>query len=104
MKRVLVTGATGFIGRHTVAQLSALGYKVHLVSRTAAAPDIGQPLIYQHRCDVMDVQQHAKLLREIRPSHLLHFAWCTTPGEYWTSTDNIAWVQCSLSLLQQFVE
>src|SRR5207302_5349504 len=35
-KRVLVTGADGFIGRHLVAYLAARGYKVIAASRTAS--------------------------------------------------------------------
>jgi nucleoside-diphosphate-sugar epimerase len=104
MKRILVTGGTGFIGRYTVAQLLALGYEVHLVSRRPPAIRSGEPLLHHHSCDILDLQQQSNLLREVRPSHLMHFAWCTTPGEYWTSTENIAWAQFSLALLQHFVE
>ena len=32
MKRVLLTGATGFVGRNAIAPLVAKGYEVHAVS------------------------------------------------------------------------
>jgi uncharacterized protein YbjT (DUF2867 family) len=32
MKRVLLTGASGFIGKHCIAPLKARGYDVHAVS------------------------------------------------------------------------
>ena len=35
MSRVLVTGAGGFIGRHTLRPLSVAGYEVHAVSSRA---------------------------------------------------------------------
>jgi len=34
---------------------------------------------------------------------LLHLAWYTQPRAYWTSLENIRWVQASLGLLQAFV-
>ncbi len=36
--RVLVTGATGFIGGHLVRRLSTLGAQVHAVSRRPPTP------------------------------------------------------------------
>jgi nucleoside-diphosphate-sugar epimerase len=33
---------------------------------------------------------------------LLHLAWYTVPGRYWTSAENLRWVQSSLGLLQAF--
>jgi nucleoside-diphosphate-sugar epimerase len=41
---------------------------------------------------------------EVQPAHLLHFAWFTTPGEYWTARENLDWVWASLDLLQAFEE
>ena len=35
MKRVLVTGASGFIGRHALAPLAARGFEVIALSRDA---------------------------------------------------------------------
>lgn len=104
MKRVLITGGTGFIGRQAIPKLLALGYEVHLASRTPPEIYRDEPFVHCHRCDLFDQQQQASLIEEVCPSHLMHFAWCTTPGEYWTSPENIEWVQCSLALLQSFIK
>ncbi len=48
--------------------------------------------------------QTAALFSRIQPSHLLHLAWYAQPGLYWTSLENIRWVQSSLDLLWAFVE
>ena len=42
-------------------------------------------------------------MARVRPTHLLHLAWDTTPRVYWTSADNLRWVQTSLDLIQAFV-
>jgi nucleoside-diphosphate-sugar epimerase len=44
------------------------------------------------------------LLTNLRPSHLLHFAWYVTPGKFWTSPDNLRWLQASLALVETFVD
>ncbi len=41
MKRVLVTGATGFIGRHALPALAGRGFEVHAVSSRAQASSEG---------------------------------------------------------------
>ena len=35
---------------------------------------------------------------------LLHFAWYAKPKKYWTSTQNLRWVQSSIELIDLFVK
>jgi nucleoside-diphosphate-sugar epimerase len=89
MKRVLVTGARGFLGAHCLQALAARGWSdVHAVSRAT--------------CDLFDPGAVRKLLQATRPSHALHLAWDTTPGKYWTSPDNQRWLAASETLLEEF--
>jgi nucleoside-diphosphate-sugar epimerase len=41
---------------------------------------------------------------EVAPSDLLHLAWCTEHGAYWTSPTNLDWVATSLSLVREVVD
>jgi nucleoside-diphosphate-sugar epimerase len=98
--RVLVTGATGFIGRGTLAALGEHGFEVHAVSRRSRAGDG----VRWHTADLLEPDGAARTVADVKPSHLLHLAWDTTPGIYWNSTANLAWVEASLRLLRSFVE
>ncbi len=103
MTRVLVTGASGFIGRHALPLLVGRGYDVHAVTRTDLRP-AAMDGVRWHRCDLLDGAQSDAVVDEVRPTHLLHFAWYATPPDYWTSPDNLAWVEASLHLLRRFAQ
>src|SRR5512139_1633254 len=100
MNRVLLTGGTGFIGRHVAAALTRRGFEVHSAERHTPAELTSEAR--HHRCDLLDARQVSDLMAAIRPSHLLHLAWFAEPGAYWTSPENLRWVQASLGLLQAF--
>ncbi len=100
MKRVLVTGATGFVGRQSLPALASRGFEIHAIHATG---DPCGPATW-HRVDLMDRAQTERVLDEVRPTHLLHFAWYAVHGQYWTSGENLRWVEASLALLRGFVE
>jgi nucleoside-diphosphate-sugar epimerase len=87
--RVLVTGASGFVGRWSIDPLIALGAEVHKLERSAV--------------DLHDRDAVNAAMRSLRPTHLLHFAWIATPGVYLTSLDNPVWLRSSLQLVESFL-
>lgn len=103
-KRVFVSGAGGFIGRWSVPALLRLGYEVHAVLSGKANRGVPEELrdARIHFADLLDDAAVAELMNEVRPTHLLHFAWIATPGLYWNSAENFRWLAASEHLLRCF--
>ena len=99
MKRVLLTGANGYIGRSVQDVLLAQNFDVHATSRR---PCQGTSEITWHTVDLLDTESSARLLESIAATHLIHLAWITEPGAYWQSTDNARWQDASIELLKNF--
>src|SRR6266852_4346996 len=101
---VVVSGAGGFIGRWSVPRLIACGYEVHAVAARAPGRELPAQLSGAeiHYADLLREESVDALMREVRPSHLLHFAWVATPGAYWTSPENRHWLAASQHLLRSF--
>ncbi|WP_284162993.1 NAD(P)-dependent oxidoreductase [Frigidibacter sp. SD6-1] len=95
---VLLTGATGLIGRQTVEPLRAAGFRVLAASRAGGdvAGAAGVAL------DCLDRASVRACLERHRPSHLLHLAWHDGAKDRWTSPHNLDWVGATLDLLRGF--
>lgn len=95
--RVLLTGASGFIGRHVLMALQQQGIEVVAVGRTRL------PLpVEQIAADLLGVTDFAPLLREAEATHLLHLAWYAEHGKYWTSPLNLRWAEATTRLVEAF--
>jgi nucleoside-diphosphate-sugar epimerase len=97
VSRILLTGATGFLGRHVLPRLRDAGHEVHAVT-TKEPPRNGERVTW-HRADLL---RSPEIVAEVVPEVLLHLAWYVEPGRYWTAPENIRWVEASLALLRAF--
>ena len=100
MPRILLTGATGFIGRHCIAPLRSSGWQVLAVtSGTVDELPCNEGLSW-HRADLLDPRAPAELIAQTRPDALLHLAWHLAAS----SVENYRWARASLELLMAFAE
>jgi nucleoside-diphosphate-sugar epimerase len=100
MKRVLVTGPSGFIGTHCMRRLAEEDCEIHAVNRSGRGePGAG---ITWHAADLRDVNAVLPLIAKIQPTHLLHAAWVATPRFYSQSPENVAWLQSTIALAEAF--
>ena len=88
VRRLLLTGAGGFIGRHVPALLTARGFEVHAIGR--------------QQVDLLDAEATGALVAEIGASHLLHLAWYTEHGKFWEAPENHDWAEATLLLARSF--
>lgn len=100
--KVLVTGAAGFIGGQCLPFLLDKGFNVHAVD--VVMPEHKSDGVNWHDANLLDSQKTRELIETVRPTHLLHFAWYAKPGDYWSSIENIRWLEASLHLLRVFKE
>jgi nucleoside-diphosphate-sugar epimerase len=87
MRRVLVTGASGFVGRHVLPLLEP---EWDVVRAGRADADLRVPA---------DAEA---LVARVKPTHILHLAWNAEHGRYWTAPDNDDWADGTIALARAF--
>ena len=96
--KILLTGATGFIGSHVARTLVRTSHEVHAIVR----PDDEMwrirdilPSLHIVRADLLDA---TFTLPPVTFDACIHLAWYVEPGKYLESPQNKEWVETSLRL------
>lgn len=70
--KVLVTGATGLLGKELILQLLSAGNNVKAVYHQTALNDIDHPQLEKVKCDLLDVMTLEEIMEDI--THVYHCA------------------------------
>jgi nucleoside-diphosphate-sugar epimerase len=100
MSKVLITGASGFIGRHCLPILMAKGYDVHAIARRKPATTL--PGVMWHEVDLLVPGAPSELIHRMQPDFLMHLGWYAVQGRFWEARENMEWVRASLELFSAF--
>ncbi len=95
--RIIITGATGFVGGSLAAYAAASGYPVHGIDIVSGAYATCPVTLSDYHPDHL-----AKLIADIRPEYLLHAAGTAAVGESFQRPDHD--FRSSPALFQQVLE
>jgi nucleoside-diphosphate-sugar epimerase len=98
--RVLVTGASGFVGRWAVTGLLRRGAEVFAMSRRPLVT----PGANAAAGDLLDAAATRRIVTATRPDTILHCAWMVEPGKFWGAAENLDWVAASMHLARAAAE
>lgn len=97
--KVLLTGASGFLGRYVLDSLQRQGIDTVTFGRRRSPHDTFSDFI---EADLLSTSDFDALAKASAATHLLHLAWYTEHGKYWTSPLNLRWVAATTSLVDAF--
>lgn len=99
--RVLVTGASGFLGRYVLQSLQQ--QRIETVTLGRHRPVHGDFADYIE-ADLLAAPDYAALVKQANATHLLHLAWYAEHGKFWASPLNLRWVDATVRLVEAFCE
>jgi len=97
--KVLLTGSSGFIGRHVLNLLKGSEHHVFATGRETQKSGGNVEFL---KCDLLDRDQREKLFENTRFDALIHLAWYAEHGKFWTAPENLDWVEASVDLVKKF--
>jgi nucleoside-diphosphate-sugar epimerase len=99
--RILVTGASGFLGQHCVRASADKGHHVIALNRTGITPAGATESL---PADLLSADEVAKAVKAARADVLIHFAWHCDPRDRWHTLANLDWLKASIDLARCFAE
>lgn len=89
MKKILITGISGFVGGHLAQYLTEnrTDFIIHGMSRSKpkwdfVPEDIREKIIF-HQVDLLDMNNTSRILKEIKPDYIVHLASFSSVANSW---------------------
>ena len=99
--RLLVTGASGLIGRHVIA-LATRTNGIELIATSRSRPSELPNGVAFAAADLSSPAEAAALVRGQRPTHIVHTAWETRHPTYWQDPVNFQWAEAAGAMADAF--
>ena len=96
MKKILITGAYGFIGLQLLNEFKKSKYKIYTFSRTK------KDRLNHFSGDFLDDKLTDNILSNIQPDILIHLAWETTPNKFYENKINLKWSKSTIRFIKKF--
>lgn len=104
MEKLLITGASGLLGRHLVEKLCEDGnYQITAVISGRRAIDFPDAVLVK-KANLLDPEECRLLFKEARPDVCCHLAWSLEDSSFSSSLGNVEWLETSLRILRLFAE
>jgi len=104
MKKLLITGASGFIGRHVTEQLAkSEDYDITAVISGRREITFSEKIRVE-KANLLVPEERIALFDTIRPEICCHFAWKLGESSFIHASDNLDWLIASLHILRLFAE
>lgn len=103
---ILVTGATGFVGRRVIQDLRQRGFPIRAIVRKGSGEELISGKDYEviYTRDIF-IEQYAWWLDVLKGvSSIIHLAWYAEPGRYLESNLNVTCLKGTLRLAQAAID
>lgn len=103
MKKILITGASGFLGLSIVRELAKQrNYEIYAVTSGRQTTEFPKGVI-NVTANLLDREQSKSVIEKVRPEVMLHLAWELSQADYLNSQNNLVWLEESLYMLRTFI-
>lgn len=99
-KRLLITGASGLLGKALLERISLDDYEIIAVTKEEKQILFSEDILVV-RCNLLDQTERRALVDKYQPEYIIHLAWDQAEG-FRQADSNLLWLTASLDLLYSF--
>ena len=96
MKKILVTGAFGFIGSNVLKKINRKKFNIYTISSTKKGTT------KNYKGNFLDKIFLDRVLDEVKPDIVIHLAWYTEPKKFYNDPINNDWKEKTKYFIKKF--